>query len=52
MVFDSEAELLQQPRDARRPQRGRPHQRACLRSADFNGNAEQGYRPVSRRISL
>ena len=41
MVFDVEPQLLEHAGDARRSQRGRPHQRAGLGGADLDGNAEQ-----------
>ena len=42
MILDAKPQLLEHPADTRRPQGGRPHQRAALRSADVDGNTEQG----------
>jgi hypothetical protein len=42
VILDLKSQLLQHAANARRPQRIRPHQRAALRRADLEGNAEQG----------
>ena len=42
MVLDGETELVEDAADARGPQRRRSHQRAGLRGADLDGDAEQG----------
>ena len=42
MIFDGKSELIEHAADARGPQRVGPHQRAGLRGADLDGDAEQG----------
>ena len=44
MILDGEAQLVEHAADACGPQRRRSHQRAGLRGADLDGDAEQGDR--------